>query len=102
MELIDADMPTWAPDTRHYVTTDGRHVAVHVDAGLNDLTAALLDESLAASVLPTLPSGVHKIVVEPTTIFACAEDGTAIDLTPLATFPPGTSHEDAVSQLEQE
>lgn len=96
MELIDAEMPTWAPDTRHYVTSDGLHLAVHVSAELNPLTTDLINESLEATGLSTLESGVHTVVVEPTTIFECNEDGTAISLSPLHVFDPGTTHENAL------
>jgi hypothetical protein len=98
--LIDPAMPTWAPDTRHYVTS-GRHLAVHVAAEFNDATAALIGESLEANGMPSLQSGVHQIVVEPTTVFECNADGSPISLTPLRTFPPGTTHEQAIAEFEE-
>lgn len=94
--LVDSDMSTWAPGTQHYVTDNAVHLAVTVDAGLNDLTAAGIDELLAANGQPTLASGIHKVVVAPTVIVECNDEGIAVSLTPLHTFPPGTSHEDAL------
>lgn len=96
--LVDSVMATWAPDTRHYVTDDGQHLAVHVADGLDAVTTELINESLEVSGIPTLESGIHTLVVEPTTIIECTEEGIAVNLTPLHTFPPGTSHEDALAQ----
>jgi hypothetical protein len=73
-----------------------------VDAGVTPETKSLIDETLTALGVPTLESGIHKVVVEPTVVLACDADGVATDLTPIHSFPPGTSHEDAIAQLEQE
>jgi hypothetical protein len=99
--LVAAEMPGWAPGTRHYVTAGGQHLAVQVDEGMTALSEAALDESLQALGFPALESGVHRIVIQPTTILPCTEDGQAITLDPLYTFPPGTSHEDALAQIEE-
>lgn len=93
-------MSHWGPGVRHYQLTDG-YIAVSVDAGVTPETQTLIDETLTALGVPTLDSGIHKVVVEPTVILACDAQGVANDLTPLHTFPPGTSHEDAIAQLEE-
>lgn len=100
--LVDSEMPTWAPDTRHYVTSDGRHLAIHVHDGLDEKMTALVDAALAALEVPTLASGVYAVAVSPTTVLECTEDGLPTTLTPLYTFPPGTTHEQALAQIEQE
>jgi hypothetical protein len=97
--LVDSVMAAWAPDTRHYVTEDGRHLAVHVATDLNARTITFIDEALAANEIPALSSGSHKVVVEPTTVFECTEEGNAITLDPVHSFPPGTSHEAALHEL---
>lgn len=77
--LINDNMPRWAPVTKHYRTADGQDLAVEVGE----------------------PVGVGGGFVEkprPTVIFACTEEGYAVDLTPLHRFPPGTTHEDALTQ----
>lgn len=101
MTLLDTDMSHWGNNVRHYQLQNG-FVAVSVDSGVNGETKALIDDTLTALGVPTLDSGVYKIVVEPTVIIGCNSVGVANDLTPLRTFPPGTSHEDAIAQLEQE
>ena len=100
MKLLDTDMSHWGPGVRHYQTGDG-YAAVSVDAGVTLETKALIDETLTTLGVPTLESGIHRVVVEPTVVISCNADGVATDLTPLRTFPPGTSHEDAIAQLEE-
>lgn len=95
-------MSHWGNSVRHYELADGTHIAVSVDSGVNDRTEGYIDDTLAALGVPTLDSGIHKLVVEPTVIIACNADGLAEHLTPLRTFPPGTTHDDALAQLEQE
>jgi hypothetical protein len=66
--LVDAAMATWAPDTRHYLTSDGQHLAIHVHDGLNAVTVGLINETLEATGLATLEEGVNTIIVTPTTV----------------------------------
>lgn len=96
--LVDPVMARWAPDTRHYVTGDGRHFAVHVAAEMSGILADLINESLVVNGSPTLQTGVHTHVIEPTTIIECNPEGIATTLTPVFTAPPGTNHEDALAQ----
>lgn len=75
-----ADLPGWVPDTRLYRLDDDRYLAVSV---------------------------IDYYTATGTEVFLCDERGQPIDadgnpangLTPLATFPPGTSHADALTQL---
>ena len=94
--LLDTDMTTWGAGVAHYRTSDGRNFAVSVDAGVNDLTTALINETLQAQGIPTLDSGAHKLVMEPTVIIECGPNGEAITLTRWREYPPGTSHTDAL------
>ncbi|AIT13436.1 hypothetical protein PBI_RONRAYGUN_23 [Mycobacterium phage RonRayGun] len=90
-----ADVPGWAPGTQHYNTDDGNTIAVCVDIGPNETTLGYLDETLSALVGQPI-AGRHNIIQQPTTIIDCFPDGTVEQLTPMHTFPPGTSHEDAL------
>ncbi|WP_142282891.1 DUF7572 family protein [Mycobacterium aquaticum] len=93
---LDTDMSPWGDGVVHYRTSDGRDLAVSVDAGVNALTTALINETLEAQGIPALDSGVHKVVVEPTVIIECGPNGEAITLDRWREYPPGTSHEDAL------
>lgn len=92
------DVPGWAPGTQHYSTSDGNVLAVRVDTPPNHETAGLINETLSA--IGGLPIGIgrHKIAPQPTTVIDCNPDGTVEHLTPLHTFPPGTTYEDALKQ----
>lgn len=83
MTLLDTEMSWWAPGTKHYVTAGGLHVAV--------------DPGLPFTDRPSITEAPRETV-----IFECNDDGSPITLTPLRTFPPGTSHDDAITQFEQE
>lgn len=90
--LLSTDMSAWAPGTRHYALDDGTFVAVEAGGGLTPLAEAMIREALQGGIVTTqLP--------RPTVVFACNEDGAATDLTPLHTFPAGTSHEEALTLI---
>lgn len=106
--LVSSDIPGWAPGTDLYSTSDGRYLAVEsmpvpedtthvIEQGQSPMTddlLAVLGESFAAM----------KVVIRPTVIFLCTEDGAPLDadendhdpLTPLHIFDPGTTHEQAL------
>ena len=108
--LVASDIPGWAPGTNLYATDDGRHLAVEAMPLPEGTTQVIevgqdpMSDNILAQVGDTFAS--IKVVLRPTVIFLCAEDGTPLDadendydpLTPLHTFDPGTSHEDAVRQ----
>lgn len=96
--LVDSEMSSWTPDTRHYLAADGTHLAVSVQANLTEQTIQYIEEALAAAELPKLEGGAYAIVASPTTVIECNDEGIALSMTPLHTFPPGTSHEDALAQ----
>lgn len=83
--LITTDMSMWAPGTRHYQVDDGTNLAVE------------------ASALPEPPAGgqATKQLARPTVIFACTSSGESLDtedaLTPLHSFEPGTTYEQALT-----
>ena len=97
---LDTDMFAWADGTRHYRAADGTFRAVE---------ATLLgDEVIPAGAQPMVEEAVtligqgrkiQTVVMRPTVVFECAEDGSAIDMTPVGRFPAGTSHEDALAEL---
>ena len=100
--LVDSVMDTWAPDTRHYVTDDGQHFAIHVYDGIDAQTSQYIDETLAEMGMPVLADGSNTIVVSPTTVNVCTKDGLPIGDSipePLHTFDPGTSHVDALALM---
>jgi len=95
---VDRDMSFWAPETRLYSISDGSYLAVTVDPGVpTPEVEEVLDEALAALDAPSIASGKNLIQISPTVILPCTDEGFAIDLTPLHTFEPGTSHEDALT-----
>lgn len=96
---LDTDMSFWAPGTRHYSLDTGDYLAVTVDVGLNSEATELLDQALDALDAPTVASGRNKIVVSPTVAIACTDEGVPTDLTPVATFAPGTTHEKALEDM---
>lgn len=97
---MTTDMSHWADGTKHYrvggqdyaveATTPGANV---VPVGVAPMITELL-QIIGEGDAPLLA------VVRPTVVFACTPEGYAVDLTPLHTFPPGTSHEDALAQME--
>lgn len=108
--LVANQLAGWAPGTRHYSTSDGKHFAVEAtpeppgtlliergQSAMADDLLAVMGESRAAL----------KIVVPPTVVFLCSATGEPIDadendhdpLTPLRVFPAGTTHEDALAAL---
>lgn len=68
---IDTEMSHWCPVTRHY-SVDGGYLAV------------TLNKFLTA---------------EGTDVFYADENGGAISLTPIAQFPEGTTHDQALEQI---
>ena len=92
-------MKSWAPGTRHYLAADGTNLAVEsmIDTLAGEIPG--LNELVTVMVGDTLP--IHQ-VVRPTVVFACTEEGLAVDLTPIQTFPPGTAHEAALTEMGYE
>lgn len=98
-ELIEVALPQFAPTTNLYRLDDGRYVLV---------TIPVDDMPVPEGVLPIV-SGIKVAKTEPgpTDVFLADEHGTPIDadgdptngLTPLATYPPGTTHDDALRRL---
>lgn len=90
---VNLDMGFWAPLTKLYAISDGTFVAVEVpDMGF-------LPEQISelAGIAGIDVTGA-KHAERPTVIVACNDEGIATDLTPLNTFPYGTSFEDALTQ----
>lgn len=96
---LPTDMSTWASGTKHYQLANGDCVAVMVDTEeLTPLGEAYLGHF--ASVAGVALKNVTRIP-RPTHVIACTPEGYAISLTPVKTFPPGTTHEQALTQLEE-
>lgn len=98
--LQPTDMAGWAPGTRHYTTSDGKHFAVEApEEAVPDGAKRFVGELLAvAGADPDRTT----VVLRPTVILPCNPDGSAYDLTPVHEFPPGTSCEDALKQAGYE
>lgn len=108
--LVTEQLEGWAPGTRHYRTSDGQDFAVEADPipdtandfvseGGGEAYMVPADEAPVVGELLMVLGETEKavkLVVRPTVIFACTPEGAAIDLTPLHSFTPGTSHEDAL------
>ena len=85
-------MSPWGAGVEHYRLDDGSHVAVSVDVGPNERAQQFIAETLGV-----IGGTIHRYDIEPTVIIACDEAGVATSLDRLHTFPPGTSHEDALA-----
>lgn len=110
MELITENLPGWAPGTHHYRTPDGKNLAIEAMPHPEDsVIIEAGQEPMVDNILLTLGTSYAalKVVLRPTVVFLCDADGNAIDsdltdddpLTPLHTFPPGTSHEEVLREL---
>lgn len=77
-ELTNVDLAAWGPGARFYSGSDGKHFVVQAD--LADYSH-LLD----------------NIVRQPTVILYTTPTAGVTDLDVDHTFPPGTTHEDAVT-----
>jgi hypothetical protein len=98
--LVSESPPGWAPGTQHWRTDDGRNLAVEAspDAIPAGFATEVIDELLTAV---GESFGSTKIVLPQTVIMECDPDGTPLDdfvPEPLWTFPPGTTHEQALEQ----
>lgn len=95
-EALDTEMVAWPPGTKHYQVEPGEYVAVDVDPGEIPEGAANIIEGLLVSLGSSLSE--TKIVLRDTVIIPCNEEGIASSMDPIHRFPPGTSHEDALTQ----
>ncbi|GAA3963179.1 DUF7572 family protein [Gordonia caeni] len=99
--VIAAALPSFAQTTNLYRLTDGRHALVTVPAD---------DQPVPAAVVPIM-SGfkVSRVETGPTEVFLADEHGTPIDadgdptngLTPLLRLPAGTTHAQAIAEVER-
>lgn len=100
MTLMTTDMGGWAEGTLHF-QVGGHDYAIEATAtaGMNMIPANA--EPLIGELLNVIGDGQAPLyaVVRPTVVFECTPEGNPISLTPLHTFPPGTSHEDALAGL---
>lgn len=99
--LISDNLDGWAPGTRHYRTDNGVDLAVEAPSipegqCIPRGVGPMIDELL---IRLGTNRGAVKHVVRPTVVFECNPDGTAIDLTPIHTFPSGTTHEEVLAEL---
>lgn len=67
----------WVPGARFFSTSDGKHMVITPDVG----------------ELPPM------VVRRDTAVFYCAADSGITDLTPDFVFPPGTTAEDALTEM---
>ncbi|AEL17679.1 hypothetical protein CUCO_29 [Mycobacterium phage Cuco] len=77
----------WPPGTQHYEISDGRYFAVIVDD-----TADLINRFVN-------PVGQHAVVVSPTVVVECDENGAATSMDRLYTLLSGTPHDEALRQV---
>lgn len=105
IELQPTDMSFWAPGTRHYRSVDGTNLAVEsmTDSVPGDIDIPAIDGAVDEIIKITTGDSmpVHQ-VLRPTVVFACTEDGFAVDMTPLQTYPPGTTYDAALTEMGYE
>lgn len=78
-EVLDVDITNWAPGCRMFVAGS---VCYIVDADLTEY-----------------PSGANTFIRRQTSVFECDATGHVSDLTPDFVYAPGTTAEDAITQL---
>ncbi|MGB3602702.1 MAG: hypothetical protein WBA38_04015 [Gordonia sp. (in: high G+C Gram-positive bacteria)] len=101
MTLIAAALPHMASTTNHYRLNNGTHVLITVPADVQPVPAGL------APILGSIR--INRTEPGPTLVFLADPEGQPIDadgdptngLTPIRTFPPGTTHEQALAQTEE-
>lgn len=101
-ELIDTTAHPFGEHTVMARLANGDHVVIDVDPGhLNAQAQDNVDE-LLTFINAERRDLTH--VVRPTVVLRCDAEGLPVDgdLTPLHRFPPGTTAEQALAQLEQE
>ena len=80
-ELLDVDLQSWVHGTRIFKTDDDKYFLVDSD-------------------LADYPTGSRITSVRrPTAVIFCNAEGMVESLIPDHTFPPGTTAEDAISEL---
>ena len=96
--LLETDMSGWAEVTNHYQVGPDEYIAVEASPTDNAELVPTTMAPMVDEVLMTMGNGraATKNILRPTMIFQCDVEGTATDLTPLFTFPPGTTHNDAL------
>jgi hypothetical protein len=106
--LVTDNLAGWAPGTRHYRCSDGKHLAVEADPLPEGSMLAVEDAPLAGQIIVAVGGDTRqaiKYVARPTVIFLCDEQGIPVDsdendhdpLTPLHRFEPGTTHSEALT-----
>lgn len=79
-EILNTDLNHWIPGTRLFVTAEGQHFVV-----LSDTTE--------------YPTGPTKWRRRKTSVLFCTPEATVTDMTPDHTFDPGTTAEQAITEL---
>lgn len=107
--MISPQLAGWAPGTRHYKTSDGKHLAVEATQPQGPQIIQRGQSPMVDEILTVLGKSVAslKVVARPTVVFLCTAEGLPVDadeadqdpLTPLAVFPSGTTHEEALAEL---
>lgn len=107
-KLVTENIVGWAPGTHQYACSDGKHLAVEATVKLPGKVVSPIGEGPMPDELVVARHDdprADQIVVRPTVVFLCGEEGEPIDadendhdpLTPLHVFPAGTTHEQALA-----
>jgi hypothetical protein len=99
MELISDNIPTLPAGTRHYRVRPGEYIAVMVDEGVESPGV----EAMLGEAFKILGIDAHHTtrLARPTQVLSVNEFGEPLDMTPIRTFPPGTTHEQAIAEFEE-
>jgi hypothetical protein len=79
-EIQDIDMGSWAPGTRFFSGSDGKHFVIDTDT-------------------TEYPTGPTRFIRRDTAVLYCNADASVTDLTPDHVYPPGTTAEEAISDM---
>lgn len=93
---MDTDMSAWAAGTRHYSGSTNNYAVEASDVTIPENATRQIGGALA---LLNVDPNQTTMLARPTVVFECTPEGLAIDLTPVATFPPGTTHEEALAEM---
>src|ERR1700756_1625873 len=94
---LPTDMSHWASVTRHYVTSDGKYLAVEASTDtIPDGAERYIEEALAIAGVDLANT---TMLLRPTVIMPCTEKGEPIELSALHQFPAGTTHEEALANI---
>ncbi len=88
---LQTDLSAWPAGCKHYQLADGSHVVIDIDTP---------EERHDRHVDEIARGAPYLYTQRPTVVIAVDENACAVSLDRLYEFPPGTTHTDALEQIE--